>query len=122
MKTTLIAIGCAVAGIMCTPAIIDEPTSGIVKSSTQIDFKGIVCVQYNADWNAQNRYPDIPGVKNYYVDISRDPSQKDRMKIKTIPTLVFFKDGKEFKRVDGGLMFKITAPVQQIKSQMNEGL
>lgn len=121
MKTTIIAISAAIAGIMCTTY---ESSQNLAKEclKKQIDYRGLVCVQYNADWNAQNRYPDVPGMKNYYVDISKDPQQKEKMKIKTLPTLVFLKDGKEIKRIDGGLMFKITMPAQAIKSQLNEGL
>lgn len=120
MKATIFAIVCAVGGLMCTTLGPDTAQSPQIKQ--QIDYRGVVCVQYNAEWNVANRYPSVPGLKNYYIDISKDPQHKEKCKIKSLPTLIFYKDGKEFKRVDGGLAFKITAPVMEIKKQIDEAI
>ena len=122
MKATIIALTCAIAGIMCTTYVPQSEKPHAEYSQQPIDYRGIVCVQYNAEWNSQHRYPNIPGIKNYYIDIAKESQHKERCRIKTLPTLIFFKDGKEFKRIDGGIMFKIDVPVEQLKKQIDEAI
>jgi hypothetical protein len=105
-----------VVGVFCTT----YPASHSEKDIKQIDYRGIVCVQYNANWNNLNRYQQIPGIKNYYVDIETDLTARKRLNIKSLPTLIVYKDGKEVKRIEANIMMKIDTPVQVIKQQINE--
>lgn len=118
MKTTIFITLSMVVGLFCTT----HPSSFSLdkKDIKQIDYRGIVCVQYNASWNSSNKYHQIPGIKNYYVDIESDLTARKRLNIKSLPTLIVYKDGKEVKRIEGNIMMKIDMPVHVVKQQINE--
>lgn len=117
MKTTIFITLSMVVGIFCTT----HPSSiASEKDVKQIDYRGIVCVQYNATWNSLNKYQSIPGIKNYYIDIESDLTARKRLNIKSLPTLIVYKDGKEVKRIEGNIMMRIDVPVHVVKQQINE--
>lgn len=116
MKTSIFITLSMVLGVFCTT----YPSSYSEKNIKQIDYRGIVCVQYNAGWNQSNRYQQIPGIKNYYIDIETDLTARKRLNIRSLPTLIVYKDGKEVKRVEANIMMKIDMPVNVIKQQINE--
>lgn len=73
-------------------------------------------IQFNSEWNKSNEYKwvDVPGVKYFYVDLEKYPTYRDKMNITSLPTILVFKQGKEVKRYEGGLMMKINVPLQSI--------
>ena len=81
------------------------------------DFnKGKAVVQLNYEWNKQNVYQwkTISGVRYYFLSLDKFPELKDRMKIKTVPTIVVLNNGQEVKRFEGGLLMKITSLQSEI--------
>jgi hypothetical protein len=78
--------------------------------------KGKVVVQLNYEWNKQNSYywKQVNGVNYYYLSLDKFPELKSKMKIKTVPTIIVLKNGQESKRVDGGMMMKITSAQSEI--------
>lgn len=77
---------------------------------------GKVVVQLNYEWNKQNSYcwKQVNGVNYYYLSLDKFPELKSKMKIKTVPTIIVLKNGQEAKRVDGGMMMKITSAQSEI--------
>ena len=77
-------------------------------------------VQFNSEWNSGNEYRwvDVPGVKYFYIDLEKYPMYRDKMGIKSLPTLIIFKQGREVKRYEGGLMMKINTPFQTIQKSL----
>lgn len=86
--------------------------------STMPDLtKGKTIVQLNYEWNKENTYKwvNTPGVKYNYLSLDKFPPQvKEQLKIKTVPTIIVFNNGREIKRYDGGMMMEIKVPQSEI--------
>lgn len=78
--------------------------------------KGKVVVQLNYEWNKANSYywKQINGVSYCYLSLDKFPDLKSKMKIKTVPTIIVLNNGQEVKRVEGGLLMKITNAQSEI--------
>ena len=78
--------------------------------------KGKVVVQLNYEWNKQNSYQWRPAnsVNYYFLSLDKFPELKSKMKIKTVPTIIVLNNGQEIKRVEGGMMMKITSTQSEI--------
>lgn len=77
----------------------------------------IVIVQFNASFNSANTYKGLETLKlpYYYVEVDKQPMLKSQHKIKSLPTVVIFKQGKEVKRWEGDVMLKLSTPLNVIK-------
>jgi hypothetical protein len=80
-----------------------------------------VVAQFNASWNSAPNVTGFETAKWYVynqVDISKDMQAKSKHKISTLPTVIFFKDGKEVKRWEAGVGMKATFTAQQINAEI----
>lgn len=78
---------------------------------------GKTVVQLNYEWNKSKTYKwvNTPGVKYHYLSLDKFPPQvKDQLKVKAVPTIVVFNNGREIKRFDGGMMMEIKVPQSEI--------
>jgi hypothetical protein len=79
--------------------------------------KGKTVVQLNYEWNKSKTYKwvNTPSVKYHYLSLDKFPPQvKDQLKVKAVPTIIVFNNGKEIKRFDGGMMMEIKVPQSEI--------
>jgi thiol-disulfide isomerase/thioredoxin len=78
--------------------------------------QGKIVIQMNYEWNKANTYQWKPSsnVKYYYLSLDKFPELKAKMKIKTVPTIIVLNNGQEIKRLEGGMLMKITNPQQEI--------
>ena len=74
--------------------------------------QGCVVVQVNADWNLSASI-NISGLKNCYI-VEASIDNKDygaalakEWNIKSVPTIIVFEYGKELKRFEAGLAFRL---------------
>lgn len=83
-------------------------------------ISGTVVFQFNSPWNASNEYNwiETPKAKYFEVDLEKNQKWKQKYNIKSLPTIIIFKNGQEFKRYEGGLMMKITVPLQIIQKDL----
>ena len=68
--------------------------------------EGKSVIEFNAGFNTKNGYKDLGrlyGAKLYRVDIEAKPHLKDKFKIKSVPTLILFRDGEEMWRWEAGI-------------------
>lgn len=81
---------------------------------------GTVVFQFNSAWNSINEYKWVETFKAKYfeVDIDKNPKFKIKYNIKSLPTIIIFKNGQEVKRYEGGLQMKITTPIQVIQKDL----
>ena len=80
-----------------------------------------VLAQFNASWNSAPNVTGLETAKWYsycQVDISKDMPLKGKHKITTLPTVIFFKDGKEVKRWEAGVGMKATFTAKQITAEI----
>tara|TARA_R110000868_G_C10343473_1_gene715495 strand:- start:92 stop:424 length:333 start_codon:yes stop_codon:yes gene_type:complete len=108
MKTFLVIISITFIGAWFG---FKKPQQGVPNLS-----QGKTVVQINYDWNKVNTYQwkTVNGVKYYFLSLDKFPELKDKMKVKTVPTIIVLNNGQEVKRTEGGLMMKISNPQSEI--------
>ena len=75
----------------------------------------IVVTHFNAPWNKHNKADwggEVKGCEITYVNISNSPLLCVKHKIKSVPTIIVFNEGKEVKRFQGGILFKVNKEVK----------
>jgi len=78
--------------------------------------KGVWVIQYNAEFNKNNEYNwlNVGGINYHLFDLDQNIELKSKMKIHSVPTIVVYKNGREVKRWEAGMQFKITIPQREI--------
>ena len=107
MKTTLIILSIALIAFLFK----GQP------KDPSVDFnKGKWVVQYNAEFNKSNDYKwkQIPTARYHYIDLDKYPEFKKSSKIKTVPTIVLYYNGREYKRYEGNLLMQLNIPQDEI--------
>lgn len=92
-------------------------------SELNITKKGIVVVHYNAEFNSSNNYTDIVKIKDakiFKAWIDKDPTIKVEEGIRSVPTIVVYKNGKEIKRWEAGLSLSLKVPYLEIQSEIDK--
>ena len=74
------------------------------------NMDGKVLIEFNAGFNAKKGYADlglIKGARLYRIDIEKNPKLKTQYQIKSLPTLILFRDGEEMWRWEAGIDMKL---------------
>ena len=110
MKHILILVTIGAAGIFGIGAITEQP-----EPMPNLSV-GKNIVQINYEWNKPNTYPwrNVPGIKYYYISLDKFPELKSKMRITSVPTILVLENGREVKRIEGGVMMKISVPQTEI--------
>lgn len=72
--------------------------------------EGKSVIEFNAGFNTNNGYKDlgrISGAKVYRMDIEAKPDLMQKYDIKSLPTIIYFNDGKERYRWEAGIDMKL---------------
>ncbi len=86
------------------------------------NMDGLVVIEFNAGFNAANKYEslnNLSGARLYRIDIEKNPSLKTKYKIKSVPTIVLFRDGAEQWRWAAGLDMRIHVHWREIQDAIN---
>ena len=85
--------------------------------------EGKSVIEFNAGFNTKNGYKDLGrlyGAKLYRVDIeAKPPPKKTSIKIKSVPTLILFRDGEEMWRWEAGIDMKLHTHHLNIQDAIN---
>lgn len=85
--------------------------------------KGIAVVHYNAHFNKTNSLANLDKLSDTRVFnawIDEHPELKDAGGIKSVPTIVLYKDGEEIRRWEAGISMKLSLSYRDIQSQIDE--
>jgi hypothetical protein len=72
--------------------------------------EGKSVIEFNAGFNTQNGFKDlirVDGAKLYRIDIESKPGIREKYKIKSLPTIIYFNDGQERYRWEAGIDMKL---------------
>jgi hypothetical protein len=125
MKATLFTLGVLLVstlGFVSVKSTQPQPLPHSAMTFTKEVHVPVALVQVNTEWNKQNEYkmPQMPkNIKYIYIDLEKNPKLKEHLKIKSLPTIIVYKEGKETKRWEAGLQMKITAPFAEILKALN---
>ena len=84
--------------------------------------EGKSVIEFNAGFNTKNGYKDLgklDGAKLYRVDIEAKPALKEKYKIKSVPTLILFRDGREMWRWEAGIDMQLHVHHLEIQDAIN---
>ena len=87
--------------------------------------EGIVVVEYWAHWNIENRVVFIYGLKNAKIlDVSTcdNPDLQTKNGVIVVPTIIFYDNGVEYKRLQVDLSFKLKTTYEELQKIIDDRL
>ena len=86
---------------------------------------GITIIEYWANWNVANKITMLDSItiedaKIYRVLIDTNMVLAAEQKIVVVPTIIFYDDGKEFKRLHADLTFKMKVTKKDLQNVVDE--
>tara|TARA_R100001530_G_scaffold123396_1_gene91337 strand:+ start:90 stop:464 length:375 start_codon:yes stop_codon:yes gene_type:complete len=101
-----------------------------IKGLNEKNFKvakrsGITLVEFWANWNVANKVTlldsiEIEDAKIYRVLIDTNMTLAAEQKIVVVPTIIFYDEGKEFKRLQADLTFKMKVKKKDLQGVVDE--
>ena len=87
--------------------------------------EGIVVVEYWAHWNTEYMVKPITELKNVKicrVNICDNPDLQLKDYIIVVPTIIFYDNGVEYKRLQGDLSFKLKTTYEELQKIIDDRL
>ena len=85
--------------------------------------KGIVVVEYWAEWNNANKFKELNQLKDctvYRACIAKCSDAANEYGIKAVPTVIIYDNGKEVKRFTPNIMLQLKASKSDVQSTIDE--
>ena len=85
--------------------------------------KGIVVVEYWAEWNNANKFKELNQLKDctvYRACIAKCSDAASEYGIKAIPTVIIYDNGEEIKRFSPNIMLQLEASGKDVQSAIDE--
>ena len=87
--------------------------------------RGLVAVEFYATWNEANKVSAIDewdsfDAKVYRVNIDNFPNIQADNNVVILPTIIFFDDGEEVKRLQGDMSFTLKTTTDELDEVVEE--
>jgi hypothetical protein len=85
--------------------------------------EGIAVVQYNAVFNKTNSVKNLTRLSDARVFnawIDEHPKLKEIGRVKSVPTVVLYKDGEEIRRWEAGISMKLELSYRDVQTYVDE--
>ena len=87
--------------------------------------RGLVAVEFWAGWNEVNKVTAIDewdtfDAKVYRVNIDNFPKIQADNNVVILPTIIFFDDGEEVERLQGGMSFTLETTIKELDEIVEE--
>ena len=87
--------------------------------------RGLVVVEFYATWNEVNKVVildtwDTFDAKVYRLNIDLYPKIQSENEVVILPTLIFYDDGKEVKRLQGDMTFSLKVTTKELDKIIDE--
>lgn len=78
--------------------------------------RGTWVVQLNASFNKHNDYnwKPVRGINYLYFDLDQNSKLKHTYRVKTLPVILVYKNGRVVKRWEADMSFRLNLPQQEI--------
>ena len=95
------------------------------KNFDRATSRGIVVVEFWATWNEANKVSildkwDTFDAKVYRINIETYPKIQADNEVVILPTIIFYDDGKEVKRLQGDMSFSLEVTKKQLDKIIDE--
>jgi thiol-disulfide isomerase/thioredoxin len=85
--------------------------------------KGIVVVEYWAEWNNANKFKELKDLKDctvYRACIAKCNDAANKYNIKAIPTVIIYDNGEEVARFSPNIMLQLEATGKDVQSAIDK--
>jgi len=87
--------------------------------------RGIVAVEFWATWNEANKVSildewDTFDAKVYRVNIDLYPGIQAKNDVVILPTIIFYDEGEEVKRLQGDMSFSLKTSIKELENIIEE--
>ena len=85
--------------------------------------KGIVVVEYWAEWNNTNKFKELKDLKDctvYRACIAKCSDAASEYGIKAVPTVIIYDNGEEIERFTPNIMLQLKASKSDVQSAIDE--
>ena len=87
--------------------------------------RGIVAVEFWASWNEANKVSildewDTFDAKVYRVNIDLYPGIQSKNDVVILPTIIFYDEGEEVKRLQGDMSFSLKTSIKEFENIIEE--
>ena len=85
--------------------------------------KGIVVVEYWAEWNNANKFKELKDLKDctvYRACIAKCSDAASEYEIKAVPTVIIYDNGEEVERFTPNIMLQLQANKSDVQSAIDE--
>ena len=87
--------------------------------------RGIVAVEFWATWNETNKVTlldewDTFDAKVYRVNIDLYPGIQAKNDVVILPTIIFYDEGEEVKRLQGDMSFSLKVTIKELENIIEE--
>ena len=87
--------------------------------------RGIVAVEFWATWNEANKVDlldewDTFDAKVYRVNIDLYPGIQAKNDVVILPTIIFYDEGEEVKRLQGDMSFSLKTSIKELENIIEE--
>lgn len=85
--------------------------------------KGLAVVQYNAEFNKSNSVKNLQKISDariFNAWIDKHPELKEIGRIKSLPTIIVYKDGNEIRRWEAGIMMNLKITHHDVQDYIDE--
>tara|TARA_E500000178_G_C16508425_1_gene524749 strand:+ start:88 stop:408 length:321 start_codon:yes stop_codon:yes gene_type:complete len=81
----------------------------------------LTVVHFNYKWNSSNTYRGLDKLRNVKVQYAyvEEQSESIQKSIKSVPTIIIYKDGKPAARFEAGLQMRITANLEDVQALLD---
>lgn len=81
----------------------------------------LTVVHFNYKWNSSNTYKGLDRLRNVKVQYAyvEEQSESIQKSIKSVPTIIIYKDGKPAARFEAGLQMRITANLEDVQALLD---
>lgn len=81
----------------------------------------LTVVHFNYKWNSSNTYRGLDKLRNVKVQYAyvEEQSESIQKSIKSVPTIIIYKDGKPAARFEAGLQMRITANLKDVQALLD---
>jgi len=84
----------------------------------------VTLIHFNYTWNEKNDYKNLSLIKRANISKAfvEDQNADLQASIKSVPTIIIFRDGKQVAKLEAGISMKINATIEEIQELVDINL
>jgi thioredoxin-like negative regulator of GroEL len=112
--------------MLCSSLIFSEDIRELTDENfSKATARNIVVVEFWATWNEANKVTLLEewenfDVKIYRINIESYPGIQSDNDVVILPTIIFFDDGEEAERLQGGMSFTLETTIKELDEIVEE--